>query len=108
MGVLGGLYSSRWAAVVLARRARTDPSLVPQARAGITLATAVMYLRVLVIVSVFNLALAKELAPALLTLGIAGLITGIVLYRLAPPSRKSPDGRGPLVQRNPPQPGTAA
>ncbi|HXA72005.1 MAG TPA: DUF4010 domain-containing protein, partial [Stellaceae bacterium] len=75
---------------------------------GITLATAVMYLRVLVIVSVFNLALAKELAPALLTLGIAGLITGIVLYRLAPPSPKSTEDRAPVVQRNPLELGTAA
>jgi uncharacterized membrane protein (DUF4010 family) len=108
MAVLGGLYSSTATTVVLARRARADPSLVPQARAGITLATAVMYLRVLVIVSVFNLALAKELAPALLTLGIAGLITGIVLYRLAPPSRKSTEDRAPVVQRNPLELGTAA
>src|SRR6266567_4418041 len=63
MALLGGLYSSTATTVVLARRAKRDPGLVPQARAGITLATAVMYLRVLVIVSVFNFPLAKELAP---------------------------------------------
>jgi uncharacterized membrane protein (DUF4010 family) len=108
MAVLGGLYSSTATTVVLARRARTDPDLVPQARAGITLATAVMYLRLLVIVSVFNLSLARELAPALVALGIAGLITGILLYRRAPPSRKSAEPRAPTVQRNPLELGTAA
>jgi uncharacterized membrane protein (DUF4010 family) len=82
--------------------------LVPQARAGITLATAVMYLRVLVIVSVFNLALAKVLAPALVALGIVGLITGAVQYWLAPPARKSAEDRMPTAQRNPLELGTAA
>jgi uncharacterized membrane protein (DUF4010 family) len=108
MAVLGGLYSSTATTVVLARRARTDPGLVPQARAGITLATAVMYLRVLVIVAVFNFALAKVLAPALLALGIAGLIAGAVQVRLAPSSRKSAEDRAPAVQRNPLELGTAA
>jgi uncharacterized membrane protein (DUF4010 family) len=108
MAVLGGLYSSTATTVVLARRARTDPGLVPQARAGITLATAVMYLRVLVIVAVFNFALAKVLAPALLTLGIAGLIAGAVQFRLAPSSRRSAEDRAPTVQRNPLELGTAA
>ena len=108
MAVLGGLYSSTATTVVLARRARTDPGLVPQARAGITLATAVMYLRVLVIVSVFNLALAKELAPALAALGVAGLITGVVQYWLAPPMRRPAEDHAPMPQRNPLELGTAA
>jgi uncharacterized membrane protein (DUF4010 family) len=108
MALLGGLYSSTATTVVLARRAKADPGLVPQARAGITLATAVMYLRVLAIVSVFNLPLAKELAPALAGLGIAGLVVGIVQYRYAAPSRKSGGDRAPTEQRNPLELGTAA
>ena len=107
MALLGGLYSSTATTVVLARRAKADPGLVPQARAGITLATAVMYLRILIVVAVFNLALAKELAPALLALGIVGLIIGTIQYRAATPSRKSPD-RAPTAQRNPLELGTAA
>ena len=108
MALLGGLYSSTATTVVLARRAKSDPGLVPQARAGITLATAVMYLRVLVIVSVFNTSLAKELAPPLTALGIAGLITGTIQYRAATPGRKSPGDRVPTQQRNPLELGTAA
>jgi uncharacterized membrane protein (DUF4010 family) len=108
MALLGGLYSSTATTVVLARRAKADPGLVPQARAGITLATAVMYLRVLVIVSVFNLLLAKELAPALASLGLVGLITGTMQYRHAAPARKSAEDRAPTEQRNPLELGTAA
>ena len=108
MALLGGLYSSTATTVVLARRAKADPGLVPQARAGITLATAVMYLRVLVIVSVFNLPLAKELAPALASLGLVGLITGTMQYRHAALARKSAEDRAPTEQRNPLELGTAA
>ena len=55
---LGGLYSSTATTIVLARRAKADETLRPQAQAGITLATGIMYLRILAIVTVFNLALA--------------------------------------------------
>ncbi len=108
MALLGGLYSSTATTVVLARRAKSDPGLVPQARAGITLATSVMYLRVLIVVSVFNLELAKELAPALASLGVVGLITGTIQYRSAAPTKKSPEDRAPAQQRNPLELVTAA
>jgi uncharacterized membrane protein (DUF4010 family) len=107
MALLGGLYSSTATTVVLARRAKANPALIPQARAGITLATAVMYLRILAIVAVFNLALAKVLAPALLGLGIAGLIGGAVLYRFAPPPPKAAAASPPAAPRNPLELGTA-
>ncbi len=108
MALLGGLYSSTATTVVLARRAKSDPGLVPQARAGITLATSVMYLRVLIVVSVFNLELAKELAPALASLGVVGLVTGTIQYLSAAPARKSPEDRAPTPQRNPLELVTAA
>ena len=108
MALLGGLYSSTATTVVLARRAKADPALVPQARAGITLATAVMYLRALTIVAVFNLGLAKELAPALASLGAAGLIAGTLQYLSTKPAGKSERVSAPEAQRNPLELGTAA
>ena len=65
VAVLGGLYSSTATTVVLARRAGAEPATLPQAQTGIILATAVMYLRLLVIIVVFNRPLALGLAPAL-------------------------------------------
>ena len=74
MALLGGLYSSTATTVVLARRARAEPATLPQFQTGIILATAVMYLRLLVIVLVFSRPLAFGLAPALLCLSVFGFI----------------------------------
>lgn len=81
MAVLGGLYSSTATTVVLARRAAADPEARAGALAGITLASAVMYGRILVIVAVFNGALARQLAPSLLTLAVVGAGVAALQYR---------------------------
>ncbi len=62
MAALGGLYSSTATTVVLARQAKADPATRHRAQAGITLATAIMYLRILAIIAIFNLELARHLA----------------------------------------------
>jgi len=72
--VFGGLYSSTATTVVLARRARTE-GMTAELQAGIISATAMMYVRILAITSLFNLALGGKLAPTLLALGaIAALL----------------------------------
>jgi uncharacterized membrane protein (DUF4010 family) len=81
MAALGGLYSSTAATVVLARQARVDPALRRQADAGITLATAIMYLRILAIVAIFNLGLARVLILPLAALSLAGFIFCALQYR---------------------------
>jgi uncharacterized membrane protein (DUF4010 family) len=69
--VLGGLYSSTATTVVLARRSR-DGVVSADLSAGIVLATAFMYLRMLVIVFFFNVALARVLLIPLVALFLAG------------------------------------
>jgi len=81
--LLGGLYSSTATTVVLARRARAAPELLGQAQTGIILATAIMYLRLLIVVAVFDQALALALAPALLGLAVFGLILAGLWYWLS-------------------------
>jgi uncharacterized membrane protein (DUF4010 family) len=80
MAALGGLYSSTAATVVLARQAKAEPALRRQAQAGITLATAIMYLRILAIVAIFNLGLARVLILPLCALSLAGFIFCAVQY----------------------------
>lgn len=82
VALLGGFYSSTATTVVLARRARADPTALTQAQVGIILATSVMYLRLLVIIGVFNRPLALGLAPALLELSGVGLVMAGVCYRI--------------------------
>jgi uncharacterized membrane protein (DUF4010 family) len=78
--VLGGLYSSTATTVVLARRARAAPALLREAQTGIILATAIMYLRMLIIIAMFDRTLAAALAPALLGLAALGLVFAGLWY----------------------------
>ncbi|HTW53676.1 MAG TPA: DUF4010 domain-containing protein [Stellaceae bacterium] len=97
--MLGGLYSSTATTVVLARRARSAADFSGQAQTGIILATAIMYLRVLVVVALFNQALALALAPALVTLAAGGLVLAGLHHRVSrAPSDLTPADEGP---RNP-------
>jgi uncharacterized membrane protein (DUF4010 family) len=87
MAALGGLYSSTAATVVLARQAKAEPTLERQARAGITLATGIMYFRIAAIVAIFNLTLARILAGPLVGLALVGLVICAFQYWWG----KSPD-----------------
>jgi uncharacterized membrane protein (DUF4010 family) len=73
--VLGGAYSSTMTTVVLAKRARGLASPGVYA-GGILMASGAMYLRVLVLVGLFNRALLKELAVPFVLLGCASLLGG--------------------------------
>ena len=82
VAVLGGLYSSTATTVILARRAGADPAMLRQAQTGIMLATSVMYVRLLIIVVMFDLPLARALAPMLLLLAALGLALAGLWYRV--------------------------
>jgi len=82
--VLGGFYSSTATTVVLARRAGGAPTQLVQTQTGIMLATAIMYLRLLIVVALFNRTLAMALAPALVALAAAGLVFAALWYWLRP------------------------
>jgi uncharacterized membrane protein (DUF4010 family) len=110
MAALGGLYSSTATTVVLARQASADGAMRSTAEAGITLATAIMYLRILAIVAFFNLTLAWQLAPALIGLSLAGLVICAVQYRFAqrPTEAKAQETALPPTGGNPLELGPAA
>lgn len=81
---LGGLYSSTATTVVLSRRARLAgrgaAGGTPMLNAALVLSTSVMFLRILIVVAIFNLDLAITLAPSLLALLAAGLVITAALY----------------------------
>jgi len=105
MALLGGAYSSTATTVVLARRARAEPLSAARSQAGITAATAVMYLRILAIVAVFNLGLALVLAPSLAALSAVGFAWAGLQYRRALSTAAPP---GTYRPRNPLEIGAAA
>jgi uncharacterized membrane protein (DUF4010 family) len=76
---LGGLYSSTATTVVLARRMREAKGRCVEMESGIVLATALMCLRLMIVIAIFDRSLALEAAPwlcglALLSLGLAAAI----------------------------------
>lgn len=84
-GALGGVYSSTAATVVLARQARTDTAVAAQAPAAVTLATAMMYVRLwIVIVALGHWAEAIRLALPFGLLLAGTLAVTYWLWRRAP------------------------
>ncbi len=101
---LGGLYSSTATTVVLARRAYNGQNIRSE-RAGIVLATSLMYVRLLLVVAVFNLADAARLLVPLLALFVFSLAIASALYFFA---REKSEGEPlALATGNPLQLGTA-
>ncbi len=90
MAALGGMYSSTATTVVLARQAKADPAIKRQAQAGITLATAIMYLRILAVVAIFNFGLARVLALPLCVLSLVGFAICALQYRIGKPPQEAP------------------
>jgi uncharacterized membrane protein (DUF4010 family) len=106
MPALGGLYSSTATTVVLAREAKSDPAFRRRALAGITLATSIMYLRILAIIAVFNFGLARQLAAPMSALALAGLAIAALQYFTT--RAPTADAKGPAERGNPLELGTAA
>jgi uncharacterized membrane protein (DUF4010 family) len=71
-GLLGGIYSSTATVFVIARRSRQAPS-VSEASAGVLLAVAMMYVRLLVIVAIFRPSVLASAAVPLLVLAALAL-----------------------------------
>jgi uncharacterized membrane protein (DUF4010 family) len=109
MAALGGLYSSTATTVVLARQAKAQPTLRRQAQAGITLASAIMYLRILAIIAIFNQSLAGALILPICALSAAGFIFCAVQYWWRAGSEKQPaQAMQVATSGNPLELGTAA
>jgi len=82
-GLFGGLASSTSTTLVLARMARERPTLVPVAAAGIVVAGSITFLRILVLVGVFQPALLAPLWPPMAMMAATGLVGAALIHRLA-------------------------
>src|SRR5512136_1118656 len=102
--LLGGAYSSTVMTVALARRGRRENR--PNLFAGsMVLASGVMYLRVLVLLAIFNGALAGQLAGSFLVLGALTILAGFAWSRL--PDRSSEVVKREYEAKNPLEIGSA-
>lgn len=78
----GGIFASTAVTLTLARMARENPARARLLAGGILLAGGVMMLRVVVVTSLFNAALALALAPVLLAAAAAMAVAAVLMARL--------------------------
>ena len=78
-GILGGLYSSTATTIILARKIRKDPASTNQYIAAILFATAMMYLRVLLLILIFSTVLFLLLYPYFILLFGISIVAGLVV-----------------------------
>jgi len=95
---LGGAYSSTVTTVVMSRRA-SQTERAHLFSGGILISSGVMYLRIALLVGLFNRALLARLAPAFLTLAVLGMLGGWLWSRRPDPSSEAIHRE--FVPRNP-------
>ncbi len=95
--VLGGAYSSTATTVVLARAQREAATERPELTVGMVVATAIMYVRIDIVVALFNRPLALLLLPPSMALfALTGAIAGVLWWR-RPQSGTSTAGKLPVA-----------
>ena len=80
-GLIGGVYSSTVAVLVLAKKSKRSPGHDEEAAAAILLAVSMMYLRLLVLVAIFRFHSALQVGPALVILALLAAAYGIWIRR---------------------------
>lgn len=86
-GILGGLYSSTATTVILAKRSRElEANNSNKFASSIITATAMMYLRIMLLMFIFNSMLGYLLLPYFGILIVVSLITAAVVYYIKRPS----------------------
>jgi uncharacterized membrane protein (DUF4010 family) len=103
--VLGGAYSSTATTVVLAKRLREAKQAPADISAGIVAATAVMYVRLGVVIAVFNIHFALTLAPALT--GLCAIGAALAVYEWRRPRARTAKTSLAVPPKNPLQIPTA-
>ncbi len=97
-GIVGGVYSSTAAVLVLAKRSRGLRGRDREAAAAILLAVSMMYLRLLVLVAIFRIQATLQVGPVLLVLSAMAAAFALFLARepraAAPASEAPGNGNG--------------
>ncbi|MCS7221360.1 MAG: MgtC/SapB family protein [Anaerolineae bacterium] len=95
--ILGGIYSSTATTVALARQGRHQPTRAKALAGAVLLATGVMYLRLLVLISLFAPALSRALMKPFVAMAIlAAVIGGIWMWQQKDIENTYPALRNPL------------
>jgi len=104
-GILGGLYSSTATTFIIARKSKEATEAPSHYAAAILAATGLMFLRVYLLIIVFNPSLSIHMLPYFLALvGVSALVT-IIVYRISPKQQattvaeEAPQHQNPLEMK---------
>jgi len=88
-GILGGLYSSTATTIILAKKSREAITETNQYASSIVLANSMMYIRILILMLIFNFALGMIMLPYFAILIGLSLAAGITIHFLkrSPPQK---------------------
>ena len=81
-GILGGMYSSTATSIVLARKSKDPDIAVNQISSAVILATGMMFIRLYVIILIFNQKLAAYIFLPFAILTVLTFLTAWVIYKL--------------------------
>ncbi len=79
--ILGGLYSSTVSTIILSRRSRKEDELHYAYAGAIIMATAMMFLRIYILILIFIPTLALPVLPYIVFMFLSSLLTGFFIYR---------------------------
>jgi uncharacterized membrane protein (DUF4010 family) len=88
-GLLGGLYSSTATTIILARKSKESHADPREHAAAIIIATAMMFLRIYILLLIFNFAVGVETAPWFMVMFIISLGTAYYIFTGCKPFKKS-------------------
>ena len=82
-GIFGGLASSTALTLGFAKLGQKTPSVISALVGGIAASSAVMYVRVIVVVGIFNQSLLSGIAVPLILMALASAIGSLVMFKIA-------------------------
>jgi len=100
-GILGGLYSSTATTFIIAKKSKEGTDAPSHYAAAILAATSLMFLRVYILVIVFNPALSVHLLPYFLVLIATSAVVTFFIYKQAPAKVETAQDDQPVKHQNP-------
>ena len=79
-GLLGGMYSSTATTIILAKKSKKNSHLKNNYASAIIFATAMMYLRIAILMMIFNLVLFQHNLISFLIMFVISMIVGIIVF----------------------------
>jgi uncharacterized membrane protein (DUF4010 family) len=79
-GILGGLYSSTATTIILARKSKEEPAKPREYAAAIIMATAMMFLRIYLLMVIFSPKAGLQMAPEFVSLFVISILIALYTY----------------------------